>query len=346
MSRANHQILTPDGERLRIFEKFQVDRNLPKHAAPADDQATEGFGNSEPMMFGGALSASSVRRPRHRASRQSMNTEVGSPISGRQWMLRQMEPGDASHLNDMMERQFELTFWQRFLFGCLRAISPRRQRDGLPTTMDGLLGEWVPEWTVQEFFASSKNSLQELAVLDDGARRVEAYLDRAAEAGQVALKEELEFKLQVVRAELQLKAIDQAAYLEEAMICEFVRKCEKGLRLDWVANFVRHIPDEVLEKKKRCDELCIFDNYVVLHFDPEGKSWLETDAEIERRKDPILFGVLEGSNRLYFVADWIDEVCTLTLDELIATLQDDDAEKQESLPRHVDPLGDLDRRTS
>ena len=38
--------------------------------------------------------------------------------------------------------------------------------------------------------------------------------------------------------------------------------------------------------------------------------------EIEKKKDPVLFGLLAGSSKLYFIADFIDEYCDLTFDKL------------------------------
>lgn len=33
-----------------------------------------------------------------------------------------------------------------------------------------------------------------------------------------------------------------------------------------------------------------------------------------------MFGVINGSKKLYYVADWIDEYCDLTLDKVIEIL--------------------------
>lgn len=100
--------------------------------------------------------------------------------------------------------------------------------------------------------------------------------------------------------------------------CRLYKTCKKGLRLDYVRNFTRTIPEDITAKKARADELGIFDNYVVLHFDPNSKSWEETEAERLRRlhPDPILFGLMKTRRVLYFVGDWVDDVCNLTLDQL------------------------------
>lgn len=40
------------------------------------------------------------------------------------------------------------------------------------------------------------------------------------------------------------------------------------------------------------------------------------------KKDPILFGVIRNSDKLYYIADWVDEYCDLTLEKMFETLQD------------------------
>lgn len=42
-----------------------------------------------------------------------------------------------------------------------------------------------------------------------------------------------------------------------------------------------------------------------------------------KRKDPILFGVIAGSNKLYFIGDWIDEYCDLRFDDVVKQCTDD-----------------------
>ena len=41
-----------------------------------------------------------------------------------------------------------------------------------------------------------------------------------------------------------------------------------------------------------------------------------TPEEKSKMKDPILFGFIKETRRLYFVADWEDEHCDLTFDEI------------------------------
>jgi hypothetical protein len=105
--------------------------------------------------------------------------------------------------------------------------------------------------------------------------------------------------------------------IKEDQIVTFYKESEKGLRLHYVKNFTRMIPEQVVKLKEKADNLMVFDNYVVLYYDKDAKTFKETQAEFMKRKDPILFGVIRNSRKLYYIADWVDEFCDLTLNDLI-----------------------------
>ncbi len=83
----------------------------------------------------------------------------------------------------------------------------------------------------------------------------------------------------------------------------------------------------MLKKKVLADNLQVFDNYVILYYDPTGKSFSLTEyekAEEERiKKDPILFGVIKDSDKLYYIDSWIDDLCDLTWDQVVEKLSED-----------------------
>lgn len=87
------------------------------------------------------------------------------------------------------------------------------------------------------------------------------------------------------------------------------------------------ILNSVAEKKVWADNLQVFDNYVILYYDPTGKSFSLTEyekAEEERiKKDPILFGVIKDSDKLYYIDSWIDDLCDLTWDQVVEKLSED-----------------------
>jgi len=91
--------------------------------------------------------------------------------------------------------------------------------------------------------------------------------------------------------------------------------------LDYMKNFIRPIPDEVVAKIAEADKLEVFDNYVIMHYDPKGKNKQDTAKEEAKKRDPIVFGVIAGSTKLYYITDWIDEYCDLTLEKFVDTLK-------------------------
>ena len=84
--------------------------------------------------------------------------------------------------------------------------------------------------------------------------------------------------------------------------------------MNWIKNFTRLIPVDIQEEVSKLVQDEVFDNFVILHYDPNDTGEELTKKEIERKKDPIIFGVIKESRKLYFINDWIDEYCDLTLD--------------------------------
>lgn len=187
-------------------------------------------------------------------------------------------------------------------------------------TVEPLQTEDPPSMTVEEFFSSVKNTVDEIQKVNEKLESYTSALEKLKNLGQVALYEAMALDVEMYRAEAQLYAIGMTKYITEDNIVTFLKKSPKALRLDWIKNFIRIIPDEVAEKKIKADELNIFDNYVVLHYDPDNKGNQMTTEEIARKKDPILFGLVMGSRKLYYVGDWIDEYCDLTLEKVIEFL--------------------------
>jgi hypothetical protein len=169
----------------------------------------------------------------------------------------------------------------------------------------------------------------------------EAYVDRLKElvecmgycdvTGQVALKERLFEQLITNKYESVLYVNGMYKAVSADKIVELAQGSQKALSLDYIKNYGRVIPTDVIEKKLEADKLHVFDNYVILHYDPDGKSYISTETEkrkeAEKKKDPILFGVIMGSDKLYYIADWVDEYCDLTFDKLTELLGKEIIEK-------------------
>lgn len=182
-----------------------------------------------------------------------------------------------------------------------------------------------------QFFSLVKTSSKEsVATYRD---RVSDYLTavhNAVTTGQTALMEDLLRGLVTNKYESVLFAEGLYYIVTEEQMVSFVKQCERGIKLDYIKNFTRPLPQEVVSKIERVNQLEVFDNYVVLYYDPDGKIYKETAQEEAKRRDPIVFGVIAGSTKLYYIADWVDEYCDLTLEKFIDAI----GVKQEEL--HMD----------
>lgn len=178
-----------------------------------------------------------------------------------------------------------------------------------------------PKVSVEDVFILILRNQQELDFVADRMTSYDNSIAKAKLAGQIALSEQLLQARKIYAYETELFAIDRKKFIDEKRVVEFAKDCEKGLCLTWLKNYTRAIPDAVLEQKMILDKHRIFDAYVVMHYDPEKKSIKQTEAEkaaeLAKRKDPILFGIIHGSRKLYFVGDWKDELCDLTFDAFV-----------------------------
>ena len=175
---------------------------------------------------------------------------------------------------------------------------------------------------VVAFFDMVKLTTQENA--EKYYSRIEPYLvalRNAQRMGQQALADQILSQIFIVKYESLLKVSGFEKRITEEQLVSFVKQTEKGVSLCYVKNFSRPIPEDVMQKKIEADSLKVFDNYCILHFDPDAKVYkmtAEEKQELRRKKnDPILFGMISGSRSLYYIADWKDEYCDLTLEKFI-----------------------------
>lgn len=127
-----------------------------------------------------------------------------------------------------------------------------------------------------------------------------------------------------------LKSIEREREIVKMGINQFVYRDDVEYYIDHVAsdvvkvielkNFEREIPDDVAEIIAKVKDK--FDEIYVVFTDYTGE--VERQVEKERRsKDPILFGTFQQRStntiidRWYYIADWADEYCDLTLDKMV-----------------------------
>jgi len=182
-----------------------------------------------------------------------------------------------------------------------------------------------------KFFDNLKSSVNSIDsdTINNVLENYEAVLSTTESTGQIALVQKLKEYSHILKYELILSQSQFTKYLNENDIVNFYNiaskhdKFETKLKISYVKNFVKVIPLDVIAKKIEADNLLVFDNYVILHYDYKDDSVAETKEEEQRRKDPILFGIIQGSTKLYYIGDWVSDYCDLTLDQLIVKLGQD-----------------------
>jgi len=267
---------------LDIFDYFEVDQNLPKHQKDSDNKVEVNEGwGTTPQAW------------------ISVDNSTSGDNFGTVWV-------NGTQLRTPLMRRFK--DWVISKLQSTRQAEEKRPKKLI---------------TVIDFFTQLSKSYKELTPIADIAEHYEKALVQAKTMGQTALLQRLTDVLDMVRSEAHLIAMGIRKYVTEKQVVTFYEKVgeDKNLKLTWIKNFNRIIPEDIYTLKKNIDERKLFDNYVVLHYDPANNGEKMTKEEIEKKKDPILFGVMKNSRKLYYVADWKDEYCDLTLEEMFKTLK-------------------------
>lgn len=169
-----------------------------------------------------------------------------------------------------------------------------------------------------KFFKQVKESLITIKELKENSdKTVNLLIEQAKLNGQIAYSEYLEKERSRIVKELILIKEKFSFYIDEEDIINFSKNSNRKIKLDYLKNFCRLIPDQIQQELLRARNLKVFDNFLVLHYDPKDTGTKLTKKEEEKKKDPILFGTFKESTRLYFIGDWIDDYCNLTLDVLL-----------------------------
>lgn len=239
--------------------------------------------------------------------------------------------------------------------------TPIMADDGVFTKIKKRANNWLaaklekkPEFDAIQFFTNVKLTSKEGAITYRD--RVSKYLQaihNASAVGQTALLEQLLSEMIANKYEALLNSKGCYYAIGESDVVKFAEKTERGVNLCYLKNFIRPLPQEVVDKLNEVNSYEVFDNYVVMHYDPQNKAHKETKKEEAKRKDPILFGVISGSRKLYYITDWVDEVCDLTLEKFVDTLGaeksdflEGDEPKKEEKPSKEPPKKKAPKKTT
>ena len=137
--------------------------------------------------------------------------------------------------------------------------------------------------------------------------------------GQVESMKKLSFLADTLLKEEKLIEMGINTYVYKDVIEDYIENvADKTVKIVELSRYMREVPDELVDTIEKVKD--IFDEFYVVFTDYTGKE--ERKVKKERRdKDPILFGVFKNrtnvSDRFYFLGDWVDEYCDLTLDKMI-----------------------------
>lgn len=173
---------------------------------------------------------------------------------------------------------------------------------------------------VKLFFTYVKHKLTKIQQnnLDARLKKLSLMVKEADDLGQIALYDNLAQSLAVLIRESELSACGVDTYIQLDVVKKYLNKTrDDAVKLTSMEDFPRLMPKAVVRKYKAVADKKLFDEYWILFTDYSGEK-LKSNKEKIREKDPILFGKFAYQpDRLYFIADWIDEYCDLNLSEFI-----------------------------
>ena len=200
--------------------------------------------------------------------------------------------------------------------------SARENKEKKKSFLSRLLEACKPKKDIEKAFGDIKDSMKipNTPDMKKSLEIVEKLHKMLHDAGQYTQAEKVENYAKVLTFELNLMNAGYDKYLLEKDIIDFMLKCQRGVSITFLRYFSDILPIEVGKKKIEIDKMKIFDNYAVLYYDPNQEvfSWHEEDEARRIARDPILFGMIDGSDKLYYICDWVYKDDDLTMEKVEA----------------------------
>lgn len=176
--------------------------------------------------------------------------------------------------------------------------------------------------TPSQYFENIKNAKQNISteLLKNSYDIFLKLANKYVKLGQKESLKKLAFLVDVLSKEEKLIEIGVTTFVYKDVIEDYIENvADKTVKIIELSRYMREVPDDLVEVVEKTKD--IFDEFYVVFTDYTGKEERKVTKE-RRDKDPILFGVFKNktnvSDRFYFLGDWVDEYCDLTLDKMIA----------------------------
>lgn len=183
------------------------------------------------------------------------------------------------------------------------------------------------ELTPSQYFDEVKTRKQKVTdeLLNSVYNNALDLLNKYQVTGQRKGMQRLLFHLDVVEKERELVKMGIDTFVYKDDITHYIKKVASDVvKIIELENYPREIPDDIVEVIAKVKDK--FDQLYIVFTDYTGE--VEKQVAKERRdKDPILFGAFKDKSnsviidRFYYLGDWIDEYCDLTLDKMITETQ-------------------------
>lgn len=186
------------------------------------------------------------------------------------------------------------------------------------------------EITADNYFeiVKSKRNQTDIEELNKFRENAIYLLEKYKRTNQITGMKRLMFIINSIERESKAvkQGIDQYVFKNdiEDFIANVSSKVVKIIELE---NYPREIPDHVVEKYELVKD--VFDKFYVVFTDYTGE--VERQVEKQKRdKDPILFGTFHNqeernlSEKFYYIGDWIDEYCDLTLEKMVTEMKENE----------------------
>lgn len=161
--------------------------------------------------------------------------------------------------------------------------------------------------------------------------------------GQTKGMRKLIFHLETIEKEKEIVKLGIDTFIYRDDIEEYIDVIKNdAVKIIELENYEREIPDEIVDVVEKVKDK--FSKLYVLFTDYTGKTERHVTKERQER-DPILFGTLQNKetkttiDRFYFLGDWVDEYCDLTLDKMVNEVKD---KKNKTITRTISTPKDIE----
>lgn len=170
-------------------------------------------------------------------------------------------------------------------------------------------------------------------------------LEKYKKTGQKKAARKLIFHIENIERERDIIKLGVNQFVYRETIEDYIDNVASDVvKIIELENYERDIPNEIVDLVEKTKD--IFSNFYVLFTDYTGKIEKEVEKE-KRKKDPILFGAFVNKEtdtvieRFYYLGDWEDEYCDLTLDKFVNEMEisgREDIVKNINIPKTLEEM--------